>query len=375
MSGHSTTWVTVSRRAITHNIGQIQKILSPTAQLMVVVKSNAYGHGLIGCARIAQSAGITWFGTVSLEEALTLRRNGIKGRILVLSFFDPDKLTDAIKNNITLTVYNLSAALTINRLAKKLNKTVPIHLKIDTGTTRLGVMPSESAHVAKAIQRLQNIRLEGLFSHLANAENPNQRSANNQIRIFNHVVDELARQEIRVPYPHIACSAASILNRSSHYTMARIGIALYGLWSIEHNGVHASALKLWPALSWYTRVLQVKTVTAGTSIGYGSTYTARKTTKIAIIPVGYWDGYDRKFSNNGEVLVRGRRCQIRGRVCMNLTMIDVTNVPAAKPGDKVTLIGTDGRQTISVDSLAKRIGTINYEIVTRINPLLPRLYY
>ncbi len=375
MPDQTTTWVSVSRQAINHNIRQFKSILSPKTDLMAVVKSNAYGHGLIGVARIAQSAGARWLGTVSLDEAVNLRQAGIKCRILVLSFFNPAKLDIAIKKNITLTVYNISSAYSLNRLAKKLHKTIPIHLKIDTGTTRLGFLPSETLAAAKIIKNLSNLRLEGVFSHLADAENPNQISANRQISLFNKIISQLDRHGIHIQYPHIACSAATILSKNSRFKLARIGISLYGLWSIENSSPRQVRLKLEPALSWYTRVLQVKTVPKGTRIGYGGTYRARKTMTLAILPIGYWDGYDRKLSNNSDVLIHGHRCAVRGRICMNLTMVDVTNVSKVRPGDKVTLIGKDGDQNVTVDELAKRIGTINYEVVTRINPQIARIYY
>jgi len=375
MREHSTTWVAISRQAIKHNIRQFKKILKPRTDLMAVVKSNAYGHGLVEVATLAQSAGVRWFGTVSLTEAIKLRQAGIRGRLLVLSFFDPARLEMAIKKNITLTVYNVSAAFTINRLAKKLHRIVPVHMKIDTGTTRLGILAADSLQTAKTISRLSNIRLEGIFSHLADAENPDQASSSKQLAIFNTVIHQLAQYGIHVPYPHIACSAATILNPGSRFSLARVGISLYGLWSIETKHKHLKALNLLPALSWYTRILQVKTVPAGTRVGYGGTYRTKRPAAIAILPIGYWDGFDRKLSNNGEVLIRGRRCPIRGRICMNLTMVEVTGLRNVRPGEKVTLIGTDGRLSISADDLAHRIGTINYEVVTRINPLIPRIIY
>jgi alanine racemase len=374
MMHNSITWLEISSSAIHHNIRQFKAIFSPRTELMAVIKSNAYGHGMVGVARIAQSAGVKWFGTVNLDEAIELRQAGIKSRILVLSFFNPDKLDVAIKKNITLTIYSLSAANEINRLAKKYHKIVPVHLKIDTGTTRLGLLPANAILAVKAMTKLPNLWLEGIFTHLADAENPNQQSANRQVQVFNQVLDHLSEQGIRIPIRHLACSAATILNKHSHFSLARVGISLYGLWSIENNGTHQANLKLKPALSWHTRVLQVKTVPGGTRIGYGSTYRTKRSATIAVLPVGYWDGFDRKLSNNGEVLIRGHRCPIRGRVCMNLTMVDVSKVPAIRPDDKATLIGTDGRQTITADELAKRVGTINYEIVTRINPLIPRFY-
>jgi alanine racemase len=372
------TWVEVSKQAIRHNIKQFQKVLSKKTALMAVVKSNAYGHGMVEVARIAVKAGVKWLGTVNLDEALELRRAGIKIRILVFSYFHPDKLVEAVKKNITLTVYNYSAAREISVIAKKLHKIAKVHFKVDTGTSRLGVRIDAAIVLVKKISSLPNIQIEGIFSHLADSENPDQKFTNQQIHVFEKLITKLEEQGIDIPVKHIACSAATLLNRRSHFNVVRIGISLYGLWSVEKDGARVRKLhkqfNLQPALSWHTTIVQVKELPIGTPIGYGCTYKTLKRTKLAIIPVGYWEGFDRRLSNCGEVLIQGQRCPVRGRICMNLTMVDVTHLKKVRPGERATLIGHDGKDEITADEMAKKIGTINYEIVTRINPLLPRLY-
>jgi len=379
MKNKNVTWLSISKKALSHNVRRFRKIVSRNTQLMAVVKSNAYGHGIIECAKIFKKAGCDWLGTVNLEEALLLRESGIRGRILVLSYFHPDKLEEAVKKNITLTIYHYQAAYKLSKIAKKIKKKVKIHFKVDTGTSRLGLLTKNCLPLIKRIKKLDNIEIEGIFSHLANSENPDQTFTNRQIYEFEKLLVQLSKEKINIPIKHIGCSASTLLNRRSHFNLVRLGISLYGLWSVEKDGKRVQKLykqfNLLPALSWYSTIIQIKELPAKASIGYGCTYKTTRKTKIALMPVGYWDGYDRKLSGQGEVLISGKRCKIRGRVCMNLTIIDVTDIKEARVGDKVTLIGRSGKDKITADELANRINTINYEIITRINPLIPRVYY
>jgi len=373
------TWLAISKKALKHNVTQFKKIVPKKSGLMAVVKSNAYGHGLIESAEIFQQAGCNWLGTVNLNEALLLRRAGIKGRILVLSYFHPDKLVEAVRQNITLTIYHYKAAQQIDRISKKLRQRTKIHFKVDTGTSRLGILSEKCLPIIKKIKKLKNIELEGIFSHFADAENPNQKFTTIQLNRFNLLINNLKKENINIPVKHFTCSAATLLNKKSHLNLVRLGISLYGLWSIENNGTKIkkqySRFNLKPALAWYSKIIQIKELPAKTSVGYGLSYKTSKKIKIALIPVGYWEGYDRKLSNKGEILIRGHRCKIRGRICMNLTMVDITGLKNVKVGDKVTLIGQDSNQKISADELAEKTDTINYEVITKINPLLPRFYY
>ncbi|MFA6098436.1 MAG: alanine racemase [Patescibacteria group bacterium] len=370
------TWIEISKTALTHNIKEFFRYLPKETQLMAVVKSNAYGHGLVQCAKIFGAASVKWLGTVNLEEALSLRNNKIKSKILVLSFFNPGLLPLAVKKDISLAIYGYQAAKRISLIAQRLKKTARLHIKIDTGTTRLGLMPSETVKTVTAISQLKNIQIEGIFSHFSDAENPDQSITNKQIIIFKKVIKEIEEQGIVIHYKHLACSAAALLNPQSFFNLVRIGISAYGLSSIENSAKFTrnikKRIKLIPALSWYTRIIQIKRIPRGTKIGYSGTFSANKRMKIAVIPVGYWDGYDRRLSNCGEVLINNKKCKIRGRICMNLSMVDVTSLKNVKAGDKVILIGQSGKLSVTADDLAKKINTINYEIVTRINPLMPR---
>ena len=349
---------------------------------MAVVKSNAYGHGLIECAKIFEKTGADWLGVVNLEEALQLKKADLKKPIMVLSYFNPTgslkPSLQAIKNAIRLPIYDLKTAKHLSRIALKARKCAHLHVKIDTGTSRLGILPQQSTAFIKQILKLPNIKLEGIFTHFASSENPNQSFTNKQINQFEKLINKLEKQGIKIPLKHTACSASTLLNPRSHFNLVRIGISLYGLYSVERDGIVVHKKYPWfslkPALSWYTKIIQIKALTKGTFVGYGNTYKTKKKTKIAVLPVGYWEGYDRKLSNIGEVLIHGQKVKILGRVCMNMTMIDVTSIKYVRVGDRATLIGRDGKTKITTDELAEKIGTINYEVVTRINPYISRIY-
>ncbi|MFA5076513.1 MAG: alanine racemase [Patescibacteria group bacterium] len=369
------SWVEINTQNLKHNLNQFRRILSPGTQIGATVKSNAYGHGIIGVSQVIQQQ-TDWFCVVSLDEALELRRAKITKPILVLSFYF-DQIDLAAKNNISLVVYNSDQIKQINLAAKKLHRIARVHLKLDTGTSRLGVGETEALKLITQITtKLKNLRLEGLFSHFAASEE-NQKFTDQQIQRFNDFVAKLNKLGINIPLKHFACSAAALVRPESQYNLIRLGISLYGLWPSKLAKRLTSKIypsfNLQPALTWKTRVIAVKCLNPGQSIGYGCTYKTTKTTKIAVLPVGYWDGYDRHLSNKGEVLIHGQKCPIRGRVCMNLIIIDATKVKNVKINDEVVLIGQQGKARITAEDLAGKIGTINYEVVTRINPVLPRI--
>ncbi|MFZ6036070.1 MAG: alanine racemase [Patescibacteria group bacterium] len=369
------SWVEISRSAIRHNLRQLKKLIPQSSKFMAVIKANAYGHDMKLMAPVLASMGVRWFGVASLEEALALRPLvSHSTRIQVLSYYRDDLLTTAITRQIRLTVYSYDAARRINSIAQRHHTRAYLHLKVDTGTSRLGVLPNEVVAIAQHIRGLSHCVLEGIFSHLADAENPNQRVTQTQLRVFTRVLESLTKNGLTIPIRHIACSAATILNKKSHFDMVRMGISLYGLWSIESSRTHVHpGITLKPALSWYARIIQIKRLSRGTAIGYGQTYRVRRPMTIAVLPVGYWDGYDRRLSNKGYVLIKGKKCPIRGRICMNLCMVDVSSIPDIRAGDKATLIGYNNNKHISVEILANLMGTINYEVVTRINHSIPRI--
>lgn len=336
---------------------------------MAVVKSNAYGHG-VDLVSEAIKDSVDWFATVNLDEALHLRKLGIKKPILVLSYYDLNSVSEAIKQNISLVVYDLKQTQSISKAAKKLKTIANIHLKVDTGTSRLGINPVQVALFIHKILNLPNLKIQGVFSHFAASEEDIE-FTKKQNHLFNSAIEELEWRGVH-PIKHIACTAAGIVVPNSQHDLVRLGIGLYGLWpSLEAK--KRAKFELKPVLSWHTRIIQIKSFSKGSYVGYGMTYQTKRETKLAVLPVGYFDGYDRKLSNSGEVLIAGKRCKLLGRVCMNLIMVDVTDVKKVKVGDEAILIGRQGKEEITADELAKKIGTINYEVVARINSLVERV--
>ncbi|MBU1036930.1 alanine racemase [Patescibacteria group bacterium] len=373
---YTNSWLEIESSAIRHNLQIFRKIIGSKVCLMAVVKSNAYGHGFFEVAKICdKTKEVDWLGVANLEEALELRNKNIKKPILVLSYYDLNRkqFKEAIKKGISLTVYDLRQLKFINKIAEGLNKRAKIHFKVDTGTSRIGLPVNKVLSFIRDAQSYKKINIKGLFTHYATAEEVNQKFTIKQTQIFYQLIQKLEKHHIFIPLKHTACSAATLLDKMYHFDLIRLGISLYGLWSLENGKAIKKGYNLKPALTWKTKIIQVKNISPGQTIGYGRTFKSAKKMKLVILPIGYWEGYDRHLSNKGEVLIHGQRCKVRGRVCMNLTMVEVDNIKNVKVGDEVVLLGKQGSEVISAEELANKVGTINYEIVTRINPLIPRI--
>lgn len=366
------TWVEINKKALIFNLQQFRQKIGKGIEIIPVIKSNAYGHGFIEVARFCDTCNlINKIAIINLAEALELRKNKIKKPIIVLSFFDFEELTVVNKKelkNISLPIYDMATAIKLNNFAKKSKIKVKIHLKIDTGASRIGFFPTELIKHTELLKKLNNLTIEGVFSHFASSEE-DKKYTRKQLQIFNKTMVELKAGGINPRMIHIACTAAALVTSQNQCNAMRLGIGFYGLYPSEQI---KKIIKLKPVLSWHTRLIQVKNIPKNTLIGYGGTYRTRRQTKLGIIPVGYWDGLDRHLSNCGQVLFKGKKRAILGRICMNLTMIDLTGLNA-KTGDKITLIGRQGTVKITADDLAKKINTINYEVVTRINPQIKRI--
>ncbi len=373
------TWVEISKSALIHNIGQFKKLIKPRVKLMAVVKANAYGHGLVKTSKIAAKAGANWLGVDSIDEALDLRKAKVKTPILVLGYVPQSRLGEVITNNIKLTCYNLETIEILGKLAPKLEKVAHIHLKIETGTNRQGVEPEAIPEFIKLINEYPFVRLEGISTHFANAEIPSSSFTKGQLVKFRQAIKIFQNYKINIPVKHTACTAAVIAFEETLFDMVRVGIGLYGLWpSIAIKNLVSKKknikFQLKPVLSWKTKVAQVKFLKKDSPIGYGCQESVVRDSKIAVLPVGYADGYDRKFSSIGNVLIKGKRAKVLGRVCMNMTMVDVTNIKDVGLEEEVVLLGRQGSEEISAQDLAGKLETINYEVVSRINPLVPRIY-
>jgi alanine racemase len=367
------TWVEISSEAFEHNIRAYYAVTKPAA-LAVVIKSNGYGHGLLAMGKLCDSNDlIAVLCTVSVTEALALREARISKPILVLSIIDAP-IAQAIQHDIAMVVHDLAFARTLDQAAQRLNKKAKIHFKVDTGLSRLGIAPHLARQYIEEIHQMSGIIIEGIFTHLADSESEDQSFVHYQLQQFSALTEQLRTQGIVIPLQHTACSAAAAVAPLSRHTMVRIGIGSYGLWPSAENKFMTTAacatFSLKPVLTWKTSIIQVKEIAAGSFVGYDRTHQVTRATRIATLPVGYWDGYDRRLSNKGKVMIHDQIANVVGRIAMNLMMVDVTDIDAQQ-GDTVTLLGN--YPGLTADDIAQICGTINYEIVTRINPLLPRL--
>ena len=364
------TWVEVDLEAIGANLRRIREIVGPRVQVMAVLKADAYGHGAVRTARTAIHHGANYLGVACVSEAATLREAGIQAPILVLGYTPAWQAREALLARAAATVFTLDVARAFSRAAGELNRPAIVHVKVDTGMGRLGLLPHEVAPFVEELRRLPGLILEGIFTHFSVADAADKSYTRRQLAAFRAVLDDLAERGIIFPLAHAANSAATLTVPESHLDMVRVGIALYGLAPGEETPLPAGFR---PALSFKTQIAQVKQLAPGSFVSYGNTYRTTGEQRIAVIPVGYADGFRRAPAHWGEVLVKGRRAPIVGRVCMDQTMIDVTHIPDVRQGDEVILIGRQGLEEITVEEVARRLGTINYEVVSEILARVPRV--
>ena len=372
-------WVEVDGAAIRANLAAFRRRIDPGVALGAVVKSNAYGHGMRDVAALAAAGGAEWLCVNHVDEAVALREQGHPCPILVMGYTALEALESLVQHGLRPVVYHLETLRRLDALAVAAGRTVPVHLKVETGTHRQGVPEADVLEFAAFVREAQGLTLDGVCTHFADIEDTTDHSyAEQQIGRFARIAESLSGAGMRPPMRHAACSAAALLFTRTHLDLARIGISLYGLWPSKETYVSCldrgkPALELRPALTWKTRIAQIRDVPAGSFVGYGRTYRTTRSSRIAVLPVGYHEGYDRSLSGVAHVLVEGRRAPICGRVCMNMCMIDVTDIAAVRLEDEVVLLGSQGDERISAEQMAAWSGTISYEVVSRIHPSLPRV--
>jgi alanine racemase len=372
------TWVEIDLGAIASNVRRLKRMVGEEVGIIATLKADAYGHGAIKVARTALSNGAEILGVACLNEAVALRRADITAPILILGYTPAWQAREAVLNEVTTTIFSLDVARALSRAAKDLNSEARTHVKVDTGMGRLGLLPDEVLDFVREMEDLPGLITEGIFTHLAIADMPDARDVAgwgreytlNQLRSFQDVLQELEDNGIHIPCVHAANSAAVFLYPESHFNMVRPGIAIYGL---DPSAQIPCPAGFEPALSFKTQIAQVKELPPGSYVSYGCTYRTEGPTRIAVIPVGYADGFRLGPRNWGEVLVRGRRASLVGRVCMDQSMIDVTNIPGVRQGDEVVLIGQQGGDRITVGEVAERLGSVNYEVVSEILARVPRV--
>jgi alanine racemase len=379
MTGRPVQWVEIGRSALVHNVAEFRRLIGARRKMLAIVKANAYGHGLLEAARIVHEAGADWLGVNSLEEGVALREAGHTSPILILGYVPLDGVAEAVVRDLRLVVYNEETVAKLAEASRKLGRPAYLHFKLETGTNRQGIPPEKITGFISRARRRSGVVAEGISSHFANIEDTtDHRYPRRQLEIYRSAIEALGKRGIRVPLRHMSCTAAVILFPETWFNLVRVGIGLYGLWPSKETYLSClekrrNPLSLRPVLSWKARIAQIKKVPKDALVGYGGTYKTTRPTTLAVIPVGYYDGYARSLSNSSYVLVKGRRAALRGRVAMDFLTADVTDIPGVGLEEVVTLIGRDGAEEISADNLATLAGTISYEVLARINPFVPRI--
>ena len=374
MKEYNRVYAKIDLDAAAYNMEQMKNRIGSGARLIAVVKTDAYGHGAVPLAEVFEKLDYVWgYAVASLDEGMILRKHGIKKPILVLGCVFPDQYDEMVRSEIRAAVYTEEMARGMAEAAKRAGKNAYIHIKIDTGMGRIGFPVSEeSAEIIGRISRLENIQIEGMFTHFAKADEADKSYTRMQHDRFMWMKEQLEKRNVSIRYYDCDNSAGIIDFPDMKHDLARAGISTYGMYPSDE--VDKSAVDLKPALSLKSHVIFVKEVEPGTSISYGGTFTADRKMRIATVPVGYGDGYPRSLSNKGYVLIRGKKARILGRVCMDQFMVDVTDIPDAAFMDQVTLIGSDGEERITVDDLAELSGRFNYEFVCCLSKRIPRVY-
>ncbi|MFA9452690.1 MAG: alanine racemase [Candidatus Aminicenantaceae bacterium] len=372
-------WIELDLAALSHNLKQFRALVGPERKVLAMVKANAYGHGMSQVAALALAEGADWLGVHSLEEGISLRGQGIRTPILISGYVALSDLEEAVVHGLRLTVYNPETIERLGRLCQDRRLQAYVHIKLETGTHRQGVDPGKLGAMIEQLRLYPGIVLEGISSHFADIEDTTDHTyARRQLDSFTHALAELEKQDLRVPIRHMSCTAAAILLPETHFDMLRIGIGLYGMWPSKETYVSClqqdrEPLELKPVLAWKARIAQVKSIPQGAFVGYGRSFRATRATRLAVIPIGYSDGYPRHLSNIAHVLIEGQRAPLRGRVAMNFITADITDIPAAGLEDPVVLLGRSQTDQVTADMLASWAGTINYEIVARLSPNIPRI--
>ncbi|TAJ26331.1 MAG: alanine racemase [Nitrospirae bacterium] len=367
----SPTVATIDFAALAHNLDIVRRHLTAPCEILAVVKADAYGHGAVAVAQRLLRLGVPRFGVATIQEGATLRDAGIQAPILVMGALLPNQLPDVIAHTLTPVVHDSATADALADLARSRPEPYPIHIKVDTGMGRLGLAPEAVLPLLQSPCCKGPLRVEGLMTHLADADGGDPGYTEAQIARFRTVVAQADAAGLSIPLLHTANSAAILCHPSSHFNLVRPGIMLYGYQSALRG---QAAPDLHPVLTLSTTIVQINRLTSGESVGYNRAYRASRPSRIAILPIGYADGYNRALSSRGHVLLKGRQAPVVGRVCMDMTLVDVTDIPDAGPGDEAVLIGRQGTARITADDMAQWLGTIPYEVLCAIGPRVARVY-
>ena len=366
-----TTYATIDLAALVYNLSQIRERVSPHCSIMAIVKANAYGHGAVDVSRALAQAGVTRLAVATVHEGIALREAGIKGDILVLGALLDTHVQELFSYRLTPVINEQELLPQLAKEAEAANTPLSIHIKVDTGMGRLGLPASELMTCLDAFPRWKSLRIEGFMTHLADSDGDDSSHTEQQLKSFRGLLEQVEQRGMTVPFVHVANSAAIMRYPQSHFSMVRPGIMLYGYHTLP-DAVPCPQLQ--PVLSLRTTVMQLRTIKPGETVSYNRTFVAKRPSTIAVLPIGYADGYNRQLSNKGFVLIDGKRAPIVGLICMDMTMVDVTDIPSVRVGDSVTLIGRQGQEAIWADEIAGWTGTIPYETLCAIGSRIPRVY-
>ena len=364
------TWIELSLGAFKKNIATVRRLIGKNTLFAPCVRANAYGHGLLECAKIFIGAGADWLCVDSADEAILLRNNNIRCPMIIMGYVGPKDLPKVVKHNVRIFLYNLKDAKILSREALVQKKKVFVHVKIDTGMNRQGISLNELSIFLQNVKKMPGLRIEGIATHFATADelSSKRKFYYSQMQKFQKAIG-ISKFILGDDFIiHCANSGAILTDKFSSFDLVRPGIAIYGYYPSEEIKKYClgRGIKLYPALSFHTTIAQIKDLQKGDCVSYGCTFTAKKKMKIAVLPVGYYDGVRREESNIGYVLIRGKKEKILGRICMNIMMVDITHIPRVKVEDTATIIGRQGKEEITADDVAKLLGTINYEALTQL---------
>jgi len=365
-------WLEIDLQQITNNLEEVKRILTPRSKIIGIVKSNAYGHGLSEVSRVFSNGGVSCIGVSTLEDAIIIRKNNINMPIIILNYTYPQLAEKLIEYDLVQTVYRTNFALQLNETALKLGKKIKIHVEIDTGMNRTGFHMDKAVNEIAYLHKLKGLYIQGIFTHFSCAADDDKSYVFVQNNKFSEVISSLGNIGITIPEIHVANSAAFIEFPDLHFEFVRVGIALYGMYTSPY--VDNMKMKISPAMSLKSRVVLINDVEEGTPISYSRNYITSRKSKIATIPIGYGMGYTRLLNKKAKVIINGKFAPVVGNICMEHTMIDVTDVKKVQVGDEVTLLGKQGNLSISIDDLSQWVGTINTEMVCMLGNTIPKIY-
>lgn len=368
---HRPAWVEIDLNALSHNVSAIKKMVGPQVKIMGIVKADAYGHGDYEVSRVLLNHGVEMLGIAILEEGIQLRNKGIEAPLFLLGGIFEDQIDAVIQYNVIPTVYDLKLAEGLSKKAQRFKKIVDVHVYVDTGMGSIGVKSDMAVEFIKSLHGMKNLFIGGIYTHCSSSDEKDPTYTNLQTKRFRDVLTTLDTMKIDIPLKHMANSGAIIGYPGAYFTMVRPGLSLYGLYPSEEV---SRDIGIRPVMSFKTRVIHIKDMQPGDVVGYGRTCKITKPTRVATLPFGYNDGYNRLLSSQGRVIIRGIKVSIIGRVCMDQCFVDVSHIKDVSVGDEVVVYGSQGQETISIESIAKQLNTIPYEITCNVSKRVPRIY-